>query len=196
MLLKDYVFWKQAIPPHICDQFIKYGKQQEVESGRIGKDRGRTKKEVRDSDIGWINAKWVWDWILEPVNIANRDIFKYNIGEVEDIQFTKYSTGQFYDWHMDIKEDEPFNINNNYCRKLSLIIPLSAPSEYEGGEIEFRSLHSSPDGKYAPPLLSKDAFKEQGTMLIFPSIIWHRVKPVTKGTRHSLVAWWGGPFFT
>ena len=79
MLLKDYVFWKQAIPPHICDQFIKYGKQQEVESGRIGKDRGRTKKEVRDSDIGWINAKWVWDWILEPVNIANRDIFKYNM---------------------------------------------------------------------------------------------------------------------
>jgi|TARA_R100001530_G_scaffold13267_1_gene12295 PKHD-type hydroxylase len=196
MLLRDYVFWKQGIPPHICDQILKYGTQLKSESGKIGTATGTTKKDVRDSQISWVNAKWIWDWILDPVRRANESIFKYNINEVEDAQFTKYTAGQFYDWHVDIKEDEPDNIAKNYCRKLSIIIPLSDPSEYEGGNIEFRSLHCSPDGKYAPPLISKDEFKEKGTLLIFPSIIWHRVKPVTKGTRYSLVAWWGGPFFT
>jgi len=196
MLLKDYVFWKEGVPSHICDQIVKHGTLQTSESARIGEGSGQTKKEVRDSQISWLNAKWIWDWILDPVRRANESIFKYNLHDVEAAQFTKYSAGQFYGWHVDINEDEPNNINNNHCRKLSIIIPLSDPSEYEGGDIEFRSSRCSPDGQYAPPLISKDEFKEKGTLLVFPSIVWHRVKPVTKGTRYSLVAWWGGPFFT
>ena len=77
-----------------------------------------------------------------------------------------------------------------------MIIPLVDPKEYEGGEVEFHSFNASPDGKYDAPLISKDEFKEKGTMIVFPSIIWHRVKPLTKGIRYSLVGWWGGPLFT
>ena len=35
----------------------------------------------------------------------------------------------------------------------------------------------------------------KGSIVIFPSYIWHRVSPVTKGTRLSLVQWNLGPGF-
>ena len=53
--------------------------------------------------------------------------------------------------------------------------------EYEGGEFEFFAKDT---------ILSK-----RGTIIVFPSYMQHRVKPVTKGTRYSLVTWFcGEPF--
>ena len=37
--------------------------------------------------------------------------------------------------------------------------------------------------------------RPQGSVIVFPSFVWHRVTPVTKGTRYSLVLWTcGQPF--
>lgn len=196
MILKDYVFWKQGVPSHVCDEIVKYGKNQLSIDAVVGAEgKNRKDKNVRDSKISWLKAPWIWDWINEPFHKANRDIFQYNLNNIEEAQFTTYSTNQFYEWHMDLEEDES-TIVKKHCRKLSLIVALTDPSKYEGGELEIKSLNSSPEGQFNPPIISKDEFKEQGTIIIFPSYVWHRVKPVTKGTRHSLVAWSGGPLFT
>jgi len=195
MLLRDYVFWDRGVPPHVCDQIVKYGTGQPSGQAGLGnKDGIKTSfnKKIRDAEIGWLKAPWILDWIKEPALRGNRDIFKYNLSGLEDIQFTKYTTGQHYDWHIDMGESE----KSTHCRKLSMIIPLTDPSEYTGGEVEFHSLLSPPEGKRKITPITKNEFKGQGTIILFPSIIWHRVKPITKGIRYSLVGWWSGPLFT
>ena len=59
---------------------------------------------------------------------------------------------------------------------------LSNPSTFEGGELEFM------DDKKSVKL-------KQGQAIFFASWLRHRVKPVTKGERKSLVMWFGGPPF-
>jgi len=190
MLLKDYVFWDRGVPTDVCDQIVKHGTGQPSMHGEIAGHN--INKDIRDSDIGWLKASWILDWIKEPALRANRDIFKYNLTSLEDIQFTKYTPGQHYDWHMDMGNEEI----SNESRKLSMIVSLTDPSEYEGGELEFQSLRSSPEGDSKIPPITKDKFKDKGTIMFFPSVIWHRVKPITKGIRYSLVGWWSGPLFT
>ena len=181
MLLKDYVFWDRGVPSHVCDQIVKYGTGQPFVHAGIGDNFNKThiNKDIRDSDIGWLQATWILDWIKEPALRANRDIFKFNLNRLEDIQFTKYTTGQHYDWHIDMDEE-----TSDQSRK------------YTGGEVEFQSFRSSPEGDRKIPPITKSNFKGKGTILLFPSHIWHRVKPITKGIRYSLVGWWSGPLFT
>jgi len=113
------------------------------------------------------------------VGQANKDFFNFELSSLtENLQYTEYdeSVQGHYDWHFDIGEG-PLNCN----RKLSISIQLSDPADYEGGQLEFA--------------MGKVAEKEQGTMVIFPSYLQHRVTPVTKGTRRSLVTWiTGQPF--
>ena len=71
-------------------------------------------------------------------------------------------------------------------RKLSMTIQLSDPDDYEGGDFVFNvnQIGQSPD---------REQLRKKGTVLVFPSFIMHGVKPVTKGTRKSLVSWIEGP---
>ena len=67
-------------------------------------------------------------------------------------------------------------------RKISITIILSDPTQYDGGEFIFKN--------------GGDAIsKNQGTVIVFPSFIRHRVNSVTKGIRYSLVNWFDGPAF-
>ena len=193
MLLKDYVFWDRGVPSHVCDQIVKYGARQPSAQGQIANYNKRNlDTKIRDSDVGWLRAPWILDWIQNPALQGNRDIFKYNINGLETIQFTKYTTGQHYDWHIDMADET----TSNQSRKLSMVIPLTDPSEYTGGELEIQSLRSAPEGNRKLPSITKKEFKAKGTKVLFPSHVWHRVKPVTKGIRYSLVGWWVGPLFT
>jgi PKHD-type hydroxylase len=97
----------------------------------------------------------------------------------EPAQFTEYSNGGFYDWHIDsdveCSKEPP-------VRKISMTLLLSRDDEFEGGGLELMS-----EGKFARP--------KQGHAIFFASFIRHRVVPVTKGTRRSLVMWFGGTPF-
>ena len=112
--------------------------------------------------------------ILYQVDFANMNGFGFELnGIMHDLQVLKYTheTEQHYDWHIDISG------GNSYGRKISFIIQLSDESEYEGGSLEVF------DGN------SHIAPKKQGTVIMFPSYMCHRVSPVTAGTRWSLVIW-------
>ena len=87
----------------------------------------------------------------------------------------------YYDWHVDIGPTFA-----SY-RKLSMVIQLSNPEEYEGGDLQiFDPIVSDENFPY------KSVPKKKGSIIVFPSFLPHRVTPVTGGIRKSLVWWVGG----
>jgi PKHD-type hydroxylase len=72
-----------------------------------------------------------------------------------------------------------------------LLVQLSDPKDYKGGELEFQ-FRNTDDPTPTRPCLE---ILPRGSIVVFPSFVWHRVKPVTEGTRYSLVIWnLGYPF--
>jgi len=212
MNLKNYYwYFKSVLSKKFCQDVISYGKTKQEELALTGslsdkrkKGEKLSKKELnnlkkqRNSNIVWMNDRWIYNEIQPYVHTANRNAnWNFDWDWSESCQFTKYSKDQFYDWHCDSWE-EPYNnpedLNlHNKIRKLSVTCSLSDPSEYEGGELEFDFRNIDPDKKRNTKICKE--IKKQGSIVVFPSHVWHRVKPVTKGTRYSLVIWnLGYPF--
>ena len=109
-------------------------------------------------------------------------MFGVEVSDIFDIQYTIYDGEEqgHYDWHFDT-----FWANNTeYDRKLSITIQLSDPNDYEGGDFIIDPQYEVPD---------KNKLRQKGTVFVFPSPIRHKVSPVKKGIRKSLVAWVEGP---
>lgn len=134
---------------------------------------------IRSSTISWLSDKHLKATLWAHVEAANQAYFNVDVTDQADLQFTSYhaSAGGHYDWHHDVH----FASQEAVDRKLSLTIQLSDEASYEGGDFEFEEVKTSAN------------LKAKGSLLIFPSYVRHRVRPVTKGTRHSLVAWFMGP---
>jgi PKHD-type hydroxylase len=205
-----YWYFTSAIPPRICDDIIKYGLSQAETMARTGgyDNRELTKKEIKDiklkrnSDVVWLNDRWIYKEIQPYVGQANKNAgWNFQWDWSESCQFTKYKLNQYYDWHCD-SWDKPYNrkdANNpehGKIRKLSMTCQLTDGSEYEGGELEFDFRNYDPHMR--DELKHRIQCKEilpKGSIIVFPSFVWHRVKPVTKGVRYSLVMWsLGYPF--
>lgn len=140
---------------------------------------------TRRSKAGWIqyenNIEWLFDKIVAYGRKANNEVFRFNIeGLHEPFQYTIYEQENegFYNWHLDIGVYNEMTVT----RKMSMSMVLNDPAEYEGGDLEIWGA----SGVVSAP-------REQGTPAFFPSFLLHRVTPVTKGTRKSLVVWFGGP---
>jgi len=138
--------------------------------------KNKTDKKTRDSQIGWVKKPLVREILYRYVWEANTSAFNVNVYNKADVQYTEYNGGH-YDWHIDTF----FGDTSLTARKLTITVQLSEPDQYEGGDFEFVE---------APPL-PKEA-KKKGSVLVFPSYLKHRVTPVTKGIRKSLVAWFEG----
>ena len=143
---------------------------------------------LRDSNIMWLPsaAKEIGDLLHEYLIKANNSAgWMFDIDFMEWSQLTQYKKGQFYNWHRDM-----FTLDKDKKgRKISAILSLNNATDYEGGEVEMHTGH--PDEK---PFTIEE-LKTQATLIFFPSFIWHRVKPLTKGVRYSLVSWARGEPF-
>lgn len=189
-----YWFFEKALSNTVCDNIIKLGKNNKFDKGKIGGD-GYNKK-IRNSNITWLNDKWLYRYIHPYLNIANRNAgWNYQWNYSEDFQLTKYKKNQFYDWHKD-SWDDPYedhkNINfNGRIRKLSAICSLVEPEDFKGGELLFQ-----PRDQRDPTIVQEcKEILPRGSIVVFPSFVYHKVNPVTKGTRYSLVSWHlGEPF--
>jgi PKHD-type hydroxylase len=200
-----YYYFKKAIPERICNEIIKYGNQQREELAVIGgftkntnltKEEQKILKKTRNSNVAWLNDPWIYNEIIPYVNQANKDAgwnFQWDVSET--CQFTKYKLNQYYHWHCD-SFHAPYNIPNDLIkhgrtRKLSVTVSLSNPNEYKGGELQFDFYNE----KRKKNIVTCKEIFEKGSLVVFPSFVWHQVKPVTKGTRYSLVIWnLGHPF--
>jgi len=205
-----YWYFKAALPKSFCKDLIKYGNQKKEEIALTGgqtekiKDGKKLKekdfkdlKKIRDSNVTWLNEPWIYKEIQPFIHSANKSAgWNFNWDYSESCQFTKYKLNQYYDWHCDSWE-EPYGNEHDTnfkgkIRKLSVTCCLSDPNDYEGGELEFNFRNTS---KKENNIRTCEEIREQGSICVFPSFVWHRVKPVTKGTRYSLVVWnIGQPF--
>ena len=197
-----YWYFKSALTPRFCDDVIKYGLQQKDAMARTGGygNKKLTKQDVlnlkrkRNSDLVWLNDNWIYKEIHPFVVEANKNAgWNFQWDWSESCQFTKYKLNQYYDWHCD-----SFNKigSNGKIRKLSMTCQLTDGSEYQGGELEFDFRNYDPPQRDESKHLVKcKEILPKGSIIIFPSFVWHRVKPVTKGVRYSLVVWnQGFPF--
>tara|TARA_R100000541_G_scaffold53486_4_gene61611 strand:- start:202 stop:837 length:636 start_codon:yes stop_codon:yes gene_type:complete len=205
-----YWYFKSALPSKFCDEVIKYSLYQQDMLAKTGgfdgveslnKDQLKQLKSKRNSSVVWLNDNWVYKEILPFIKIANKNAgWNFEFSYSESCQFTKYKLNQYYDWHCD-SWDKPYNKPNtpqhNKIRKLSMTCQLTDGSEYTGGELEFDFRDYDPHKRDEEKHLKKcKEILPKGSIIVFPSFVWHRVKPVTSGTRYSLVSWHlGKPFY-
>jgi PKHD-type hydroxylase len=192
MLLKEPK-WKSWVvetttplfTPDQCRQIIESGRRQKPQTAQVGmgKPGGGTDTKKRVTTISWIpfeEMKPMYDQVNQFIQQANLNHFGFgDIQITENAQFTEYPEGGFYDWHMDC------DVNMQHeppVRKISMTVLLSPENQFEGGDLEVM----------AP---GKKAKLKQGHALIFASFLNHRVNPVTRGVRQSLVMWFGGTPF-
>jgi len=204
-LTNYYWYFKSVIPEHICNDISKYGKQLQDQLAITGgfTDKKLNSKEVvdlkkkRNSDIVWMSDRWIYKEIQPYIHQANQSAgWNFNWDHSEPCQFTKYKKGQHYDWHCDSWDkayNRPDNPTHGKIRKLSVTVTLSDPKDYKGGELEFDFRNMDPDKK--PNIKKCIEILPKGSLVVFPSFVWHRVCPVKSGERNSLVIWnLGYPF--
>ena len=171
--------------PDQCRQIIENGRKQPPQQAKVGmnKPEGGTDTKKRITTISWIPFQEMGHMYRDLNNFiqqANKNHFGFgDIRVTENAQFTEYPEGGFYDWHMDC------DVNMTHeppVRKISMTLLLNDPSEFEGGHLELMA-----PGKFAE--------LKQGHAICFASFLNHRVQPVTKGVRQSLVVWFGGTPF-
>ena len=199
-LTNYYWYFKSAVPIRICDEIVRYGKQLQDQmavtggfgnSKKLNKQQIKNLKKKRDSDIVWMNDRWIYKEVQPYVHQANLNAgWNYQWDHSESCQFTKYNKGQYYDWHCD-SWDRPYNQpnqpNHGKIRKLSVTLTLSDEKDYKGGELEFDFRNKDPDKK--PNIHKCTEILPKGSLVVFPGFVWHRVCPVKKGSRYSLVMW-------
>ena len=180
-----YCVFKKGLPIEFCDKVIaQAANQNKNKASVLNKDNTK-----RISNITWLDESWIYETLKPYIDKANQDCgWNLQWDYTEKAQFTEYEKDQYYKWHID-QLDKPYSerFGKNYqgkIRKLSVTISLSNPKDYEGGRLEFYT--STP---YEKKIISCDQILDKGSLVIFPSFIWHQITPVIKGTRKSLVLW-------
>ena len=206
-LFNYYYYFKSALTPRFCDELVRYGLDQKESIALTGgfenkdnkpltSEEEKDLKKKRDSNIVWLNDRWIYKEIQPYIHQANNNAgWNFDWDFSESCQFTIYKKKQYYDWHCD-SWDKPYmedGPTKGKIRKLSVTVSLTDPQEYKGGELEFDFRNEDPDKK--PNMRACTEILPKGSLVVFPSFVWHRVKPVTKGVRYSLVIWnLGYPF--
>jgi len=165
----------QAFSPEECARITEVGTAGSPVAGGVEKGYGG----ARVSDITWIEPDPPVHWIYHRIGAlfasANRSYRFDLVGLAEPLQFARYGVDGHFEWHTDL------GLRGTSNRKLSLSVQLSDPAAYDGGDFEFINMRARTDQRGI------------GTAVIFPSYLAHRVAPVTRGLRCSLVAWAYGP---
>ena len=166
--------------PKLCQEIIDLSKTFPQEKGTVFND---VEKGKRKSTIGWLpfnKMQPVYDDINNFIQKTNRTHFGFGDIQIrEQAQVTEYLKEDFYDWHMDSGVDMSIEPP---VRKLSMTLLLNDPSEFEGGELRIAGVNNQ-------------KLMKQGHATIFASFLQHRITPVTRGVRRSLVMWFGGEPF-
>jgi PKHD-type hydroxylase len=180
-----FACWDGAFTDSEMDRIEAYGDSLTNDKATLfGREISEEYADIRITRTAWIKpspeTKWIYDRMQSVIRMLNDKIWQFDItGFSEDFQYTIYqgSEGGHYDWHVDQGDLAK-------RRKLSLSLQLTDPCLYEGCELQ---LHAANQIEGAP--------KTRGTLIAFPSYVLHRVTPITRGVRKSLVVWTTGPKF-
>ena len=193
-MIKKEPYWKSYIvqtttpifTPEQCNIISRVGRSLPPIKAEVGGvHKGAVDTKTRISHISWIpfdniDAKPMYKKLEEVMYMTNKRHFGFENMEInENAQYTEYPEGGFYNWHMDLDTNMS---NEPPVRKISMSLILSAENEYEGGGLEIQK-----PGNIISP--------KQGHAIFFASFVNHRVTPITRGIRKSLVMWFGGEPF-
>lgn len=180
--VQDWAWAENVLSDSECDAVIEYGKNLYTSQAVLA--GGNVDLEYRDSNVSWISPtqeiQWLYRKMTDFTNYINSQHFNFDLfGFTEPYQFTEYkSPGGKYNFHMDKN-------TNGILRKLTIVIQLTEPENYTGGELQI----------YRGDTDITTMQKTRGMAFVFPSWMIHRVTPVETGTRYSLVSWISGPQF-
>ncbi len=181
MNFAEFVYYNDFFLPHEVDKIRSLWDDDESIKATLGGSDEKYNDDLRKSSVIFLDDNEEMKWIYEKLKMiaiaANHEYFWFDIlGFHQKLQLTQYSEGDFFDWHLD------FGAAEISARKLSVTVQLSDPDDYEGGDLEFMINQKT-----------VKAPRDKGTIVVFPSFIMHRVTPITKGTRKSIVGWVSGP---
>jgi PKHD-type hydroxylase len=198
MLTNHYWYIPEALTPQQCDDLDQAAaKTEQVEGFHFGHKEGH-----RKSQISWIYEAFCTEMIGAWMQQANSEAgWYYDLELPESVQYTRYSVGDHYDWHIDGNQDQhaarklvaqvaapiPLNVTpfpkfQGTVRKLSATVNLSDPEDYTGGELELRCYDQLHIFNNAP----------KGSIVVFPSFMEHRITPIESGERNAAVMWYNG----
>ena len=204
------IWYYTNIPKEIVDIIERDLTEQfdpQLHESRVGGggDGGVLDKDKRNARNAWVpTTHWIAGFLWHYVTRANRENFLYDLTNIdgESLQYTMYGEGEHYGWHNDAGLSGQYkpvsagnrghggeilqdfvNENCEKVRKLSFSLQLSDPEDYEGGN--FQLMDETGRCYFAP--------RQRGTIILFDSRAMHRVLPVKKGVRKSIVGWTTGP---
>jgi len=190
------------------EEIIKRSEQQMF---KVANQKRTDGSSFRNSNVTWIDKSdkdgalpWLelTKYISDSIETVNNNHWGFDLSKCEPLQYSIYNEDDYYDWHSDQRDA---TYKDGLIRKLSFTLFLN--EDYEGGDFEIARLSGAREvprvdveNVSATLLLNDEGMITQpqpsaGTMIVFPSYIWHRVSPVIKGPRKSLVGWFlGKPF--
>lgn len=180
--------FSESFTPAECQALIDYALTHPVQTATIGHGgKSVINKGIRRSKVRWLNRHdpqlfHLFARISSMGEQANNNGFGFDLRQFKEVQFTEYDADDegHYGWH----EDNAWKAGLEVERKMSMVVQLSDPADYEGGRLE---LQNDP--------LGPEQFTRRGDVIFFPAFNRHRVTPVTRGKRYSLVTWFTGPSF-
>mgnify|MGYP003665058557 CR=1 FL=1 len=182
--IEPFAWWEGAFTEEQLDWLQQKAKEATQEAQVGGGNGGKVNDNIRRSKLNWINkdpeCAWVFEKLAHVASSLNADYFGFDLtGLGEALQLTNYDESRqgTYKWHQDFG-------STGVSRKLSMVLQLSNPSDYEGGELQILT-SGQPTGIQ----------KKRGLITVFPAWALHQVTPVVRGTRQTLVTWVSGPSF-
>jgi len=186
----DTAYWENFFTNDEINQILnlpEWNNLKAAEIGGSGSPQNSVDQTIRSGKVGWMplndGTKDIWNRLTEVISHVNSNFFHFDLrGCYEPAQLTLYNSDNksHYNWHVDSAPSD-----RSAPRKLSMSLLLSDPSEFEGGQLQVKPTDDN-------PITLTEA---KGRAHFFPSYVLHRVTPVTKGVRKSLVLWVGGPEF-
>lgn len=182
MIKQSATLYPKAVSKALCKYILATSPLAHTNDARVaGGEEGIINHEQRKTDVVFVSPLDPVGCILQSfIRDANMRLgWNFDILTSENIQIGKYTDGGHYGWHVDSYPPD----ENNLQRKLTAVLFLSDPDSFEGGDFE---LKAAPDIPARP---------KQGDIVVFPSVLEHRVTPVTEGERYTAVCWMVGPAF-
>jgi PKHD-type hydroxylase len=180
---EDWAWYSDVFSKEELDSIIEIGESLPMHSGTtFNAEDDPSTENIRSSQVSWItvmpDTEWLFRKLTDIVLQANDTYFQFDLSEIEHLQYTVYGKNDYYDWH---KDSLPVTAGRN-IRKLSFSLLLDDPKDYKGGDLELM-LDTKPT----------KTENDRGKMIFFPGYVLHRVAPITRGQRRSLVGWVRGP---
>ena len=192
-------YWENALPRQLCELILSLGENSETKKARLRPEDGNDyiDESIRKTDLFfWDATHWVSGLTMHYALCANSEIWNYQLTLSQGVQYGSYDNGGTYDWHKD-EFDQPFGeeapeVWQGLSRKLTVVVNLSEPESYSGGDLLFKDTY----GNEVEDAAMLASIRQQGSVVVFPPYIPHTVTPVTNGVRYSLASWILGPPFS